>query len=139
MNAAESYSARLAEVRDLIRRLEGSLAIHERRQSARPGDWGFPGDLAHIAERLREIIAEPHRPPVRVEAPEDLRRVRGLLPARRTADLPRARARERLRPERVPRPRDGDARRPGLTGAPRSVPRRAVRAGHFGRDRRTQP
>lgn len=55
MNAAETYKARLAEVRDLIRRLEGSLAIHERRQSARPDDWGFAGDLGHIAERLREM------------------------------------------------------------------------------------
>jgi hypothetical protein len=56
VNAAdESYRARLAEVRGLIRKLEGQLAIHERRQSARPGDWGFPGDLAHIAERLREV------------------------------------------------------------------------------------
>jgi hypothetical protein len=55
VNAAETYKARIAEVRDLIRRLEGSLRIHERRQKARPSDWGFPGDLAHIAERLREI------------------------------------------------------------------------------------
>jgi hypothetical protein len=55
VNAADTYKARLAEVRDLLRRLEGSLAIHERRQAARPGDWGFPGDLAAIAERLRDI------------------------------------------------------------------------------------
>ena len=53
--AAETYRARLAEVRDLIRRLEGQITIHERRQSARPGDCGFAGDLGHIAERLREI------------------------------------------------------------------------------------
>ena len=50
------YSARLTEVRDLLRRLEGSIAIHVRRQTARPGDWGFVGDLSHIAERLRAII-----------------------------------------------------------------------------------
>jgi hypothetical protein len=55
MNAAETYRTRLAEVRDLLRRLEGSLAIHERRQCARPADWGFAGDLGHIAERLRDI------------------------------------------------------------------------------------
>lgn len=55
MNAAESYSARLTEVRDLIRRLERSIAIHARRQNGRPGDWGFPGDLASIAEGLRQI------------------------------------------------------------------------------------
>jgi hypothetical protein len=56
MNAAESYSARLTEVRDLIRRLERSIAIHVRRQNARPGDWGFVGDLSHIADHLREIM-----------------------------------------------------------------------------------
>jgi hypothetical protein len=53
--AAETYRARLAEVRDLIRKLEGSLLIHERRASAQPANWGFAGDLGHIAERLREI------------------------------------------------------------------------------------
>ena len=53
--AAETYRTRLAEVHDLIHRLQGSLTIHERRQRARPGDWGFAGDLAHIAERLRDI------------------------------------------------------------------------------------
>jgi hypothetical protein len=56
MNAASAYRARLAEIRDLIRRLEGSLTIHERRQAARPSDWGFPGDLGHIAERLQDLI-----------------------------------------------------------------------------------
>jgi hypothetical protein len=53
--AADTYAARLAEVRDLIRRLEGSLLIHERRHQARPNDWGFAGDLAHVAGRLRDI------------------------------------------------------------------------------------
>jgi hypothetical protein len=56
MNAAASYSARLTEVRDLIRRLERSIAIHVRRQNARPEDWGFVGDLSHIAHHIREII-----------------------------------------------------------------------------------
>jgi hypothetical protein len=54
-NAAETYKTRLAEVRGLIGKLEGQLLIHERRQSAQPGNWGFGGDLTHIAERLREI------------------------------------------------------------------------------------
>ena len=54
-SAAETYRARLHEVRELIRRLNGAIYIHERRQSAQPGNWGFAGDLAHIAERLREI------------------------------------------------------------------------------------
>jgi hypothetical protein len=53
--AAETYRARLAEVFELIRKLNGSLHIHERRAKAQPNNWGFPGDLAHIAERLREI------------------------------------------------------------------------------------
>jgi hypothetical protein len=59
-SAADTYRARLAEVRDLIRRFEGSLAIHGRRQAARPADWGFPGDLAHIAEQLK-VITPSHQ------------------------------------------------------------------------------
>jgi hypothetical protein len=55
VNADQTYRTRLTEIRDLMRRLDGQLAIHARRQTARPADWGFPGDLAHIAERLREI------------------------------------------------------------------------------------
>jgi hypothetical protein len=58
VNAAESYRMRLAEIRGMIRELEGQLSIHARRQHARQADWGFPGDLAHIAERLREIIPD---------------------------------------------------------------------------------
>jgi hypothetical protein len=56
VNAATSYSARLTEVRDLVRRLERSIAIHVRRQNAHSEDWGFVGDLAHIADHLRDII-----------------------------------------------------------------------------------
>ena len=81
MNAAASYSARLTEVRDLIRRLEGSIAIHVRRQNARPGDWGFVGDLSHIADHLREITPNHQDRRCEVKTPDDLRRVRGLLHA----------------------------------------------------------
>jgi hypothetical protein len=54
-SAAETYRARLGEVFELIRKLNGSLYIHERRAKARPDDWGFAGDLTHLAERLKEI------------------------------------------------------------------------------------
>jgi hypothetical protein len=54
-DAATTYRTRLAEVRDLIRKLEGALLIHERRANAQPGNWGFAGDLAPVADRLREI------------------------------------------------------------------------------------
>jgi hypothetical protein len=54
--AAENYRTRLAQVRTLIERLQRQLVIHERRQSARPLDRGFAGDLQHIAERLRDLI-----------------------------------------------------------------------------------
>jgi hypothetical protein len=55
MNAAQTYTARLTEVRELIRRLDGQLQIHERRQGAEPRHWGYPGDLEYIAGRLRDI------------------------------------------------------------------------------------
>jgi hypothetical protein len=54
-DADQTYKTRIAEVRDLLRKLEGQIAIHERRQAAQPANWGFAGDLAAIAERLREI------------------------------------------------------------------------------------
>lgn len=54
--AADTYRARIAEVRDLIQKFQRQLVIHERRQSARPLDWGFPGDLGHIADRLRDLM-----------------------------------------------------------------------------------
>ena len=54
-SADQTYRTRLAEVRDLIHRLEGQITIHARRAKADPGNWGFAGDLGHIAERLRDI------------------------------------------------------------------------------------
>jgi hypothetical protein len=56
MNAAETYKARLTEVRDLLRQLEGQLSIHARRQLARPADWGLPGDLDRIIDGLTDLI-----------------------------------------------------------------------------------
>jgi hypothetical protein len=53
--ANDIYRERLAEVGELIETLGRQLTIHERRQRARPGDWGFVGDLGAIADRLREI------------------------------------------------------------------------------------
>jgi hypothetical protein len=55
-SAADTYRTRLAEIRDLIQKLEGQLAIHERRQAARPADWGFPGDLDRIIDGLTDLI-----------------------------------------------------------------------------------
>jgi hypothetical protein len=56
VNAAETYKTRLRDVRELIRRLDRQLTIHERRHSAQPGNWGFAGDLDHIASHLLEAI-----------------------------------------------------------------------------------
>ena len=57
-SADNTYQERLAEVRGLIESLGRQLRIHERRQAANPNDWGFPGDLTHIADRLREITPQ---------------------------------------------------------------------------------
>jgi hypothetical protein len=54
--ADETYRERLAEVRGLIESLQRQLVIHERRQTAAPENWGFSGDLGHIAERLQDVI-----------------------------------------------------------------------------------
>ena len=133
-HAAETYRARLAEVRDLIRRLEGSLAIHERRQSARPDDWGFPGDLGAHRRAPPRDHPEPHRPPVRVEAPDDLRRVRGATACPTAGCVcPEHAPESGFDPSECLDLRDRDAGRRGLTGAPRPPAGDAVAPANFGR------
>ncbi len=44
-NRAEYIAAKLAEIQVL-------LAKHAERAAAKPGNWGFAGDLEHVAELL---------------------------------------------------------------------------------------
>ena len=55
-SATVAYHERLAEVRRQLDRLSVLLDEHEAQQEQRPRDWGHPGDLAHVAEKLQEVI-----------------------------------------------------------------------------------
>lgn len=56
--AADLYAARFNQIQDAIVRLQGQLEIHRRRAAARPGDWGFAGDLERISTGLHEITPD---------------------------------------------------------------------------------
>ncbi len=57
MSAAnEVYEEKQTAVAQLLVEL-GSLAeAHWQQQAKRPSDWGYVGDLAHVEERLKEVI-----------------------------------------------------------------------------------
>jgi hypothetical protein len=56
--AAEMYAARRADIAKLIDLVEQSLEAHGEKAKARPGDWGFAGDLARVRRHL--ITAVTH-------------------------------------------------------------------------------
>jgi hypothetical protein len=50
------YATRIRRIRVLTDYLGLGLKAHEERQAGRSGDWGFPGDLALVEERIREAL-----------------------------------------------------------------------------------
>jgi hypothetical protein len=56
--AAEMYAARRAEIAKLLDLVEQSLDAHAERARAKPGDYGFAGDLSAVRARL--IAAVTH-------------------------------------------------------------------------------
>lgn len=56
MDAERTYNARQAEVASLLAKLEDVLFEHTESAKAAPKDWGYPGDLARVAESLREVL-----------------------------------------------------------------------------------
>ncbi|MGB9612174.1 MAG: hypothetical protein ACPL7M_14480 [Bryobacteraceae bacterium] len=57
-NAAGCYAARHAEAQDLLKRIAGRLADHQKRQAKEPADWGYAGDLGRITEQLAYALAD---------------------------------------------------------------------------------
>jgi hypothetical protein len=56
-NASATYGFRLKMAQGDIDALRHYLALHAMRQRARPDDWGFPGDLANLLDKLAEARA----------------------------------------------------------------------------------
>lgn len=55
-SAADAYGTRIAQVRELLSKIDRSLVSHTERQSGNADSWGFAGDLAHVAEQLEDIL-----------------------------------------------------------------------------------
>ena len=54
--AAGAYRAARERVDRQISRIETLLHEHANKATAKPGDYGFTGDLAHVAEVLDDAI-----------------------------------------------------------------------------------
>jgi len=54
--AAEAYIIRREQIAQQIADLQLLLEVHERRQQQDHRNWGFAGDLAHIAKCLDEAL-----------------------------------------------------------------------------------
>ncbi len=57
MSAAnEVYQEKYTAVLQLWGRLGDLIVAHLSRQLQEPNDWGYVGDLAHVEERLKEVV-----------------------------------------------------------------------------------
>jgi hypothetical protein len=55
LTADESYQAKLTEIKATMRKIEAGLDKHSKRQTGKPLNWGFVGDLFYILEELTEM------------------------------------------------------------------------------------
>ncbi len=55
--AAGCYADRHAECKDLLKRIGQALETHRKRQAAEPRNWGYSGDLGHVAQELANVLA----------------------------------------------------------------------------------
>ena len=55
--AAEAYAARRESIEAKLAGLKGGLLAHHKRAAKQPGNWGFPGDLAHDEEILDQALS----------------------------------------------------------------------------------
>lgn len=52
----EKYNAHQEEIRGLIKQLETRLERHAKQASQHPAEWGYAGDLGHVAAELAELV-----------------------------------------------------------------------------------
>ena len=55
--AAEAYEANRRDIILLADLLKAELERHAERAAAKPGDWGFAGDLGSVRRRIIEVLA----------------------------------------------------------------------------------
>jgi hypothetical protein len=56
MDAAKTYEARRKEIAAKLEEIAKGLKNHAARQEADSGNWGFPGDLDYVVERLADVV-----------------------------------------------------------------------------------
>jgi hypothetical protein len=56
LSAAERYALEAAVIERQLIELKEKLAAHKKRQAADPRNWGYAGDLAHVATKLDELL-----------------------------------------------------------------------------------
>ena len=54
--ARETYETRQREIAAMLEFLKCELEGHAQKAAQDPRNWGFPGDLAHIRENLKETL-----------------------------------------------------------------------------------
>ena len=54
--AAETYAARASDIARLMDVLQMELDAHAKQANAKPGDWGFAGDLGKVREDLVNLV-----------------------------------------------------------------------------------
>ena len=54
--AAACYAERHTECKDLLKRIASRLEKHQKDQTQKPADWGYPGVLGRVAEQLAYVL-----------------------------------------------------------------------------------
>lgn len=55
--AGELYNERLEDIGRVMHWIELEIDKHKTNAEANPKDWGYPGDLGHVRERLIQTLA----------------------------------------------------------------------------------
>ena len=55
--ASELYDERSEDIARVMDWIELELDKHKNNAKANPADWGYPGDLGHVREKLIETLA----------------------------------------------------------------------------------
>jgi hypothetical protein len=55
--AAETYTNRAQDIAAMLDWLTDELEVHAERAKAEPANWGFAGELGHVRQKVKEILA----------------------------------------------------------------------------------
>jgi len=55
--AAETYTNRAQDIAAMLGWLTDEIEVHAERANAEPENWGFAGELGHVRQKVKEILA----------------------------------------------------------------------------------